>query len=49
LKNDEGVDPKKVGSLFGDKPISSLFETLRYKDSSFPRKVLPKVRKRKRA
>jgi hypothetical protein len=37
MKIDEGQNPTKVGSLFGDKPISSFFETLWYrvKDFSF--------------
>jgi len=30
MKIDEGRDLMKVGSLFGDKPISSFFETLWY-------------------
>jgi hypothetical protein len=30
MRSDKGTNPKKVGSLLGDKPISSLFETLRY-------------------
>jgi hypothetical protein len=34
---DEGGNPVKVGSLFGDKPISSLFDTLRYRSQGlFP-------------
>jgi hypothetical protein len=36
MKVDEGRDPRKVGSLLGDKPISSFFETLWYGVGSFP-------------
>lgn len=38
MKGDEGANPKKVGSLLGDKPISSFFETLRYKVRVFLRR-----------
>jgi hypothetical protein len=38
VKGDEGKNPKKVGSLLGDKPISSFFETLRYKVRVFLRR-----------
>jgi hypothetical protein len=36
MKINEGRDLKKVGSLLGDKPISSFFETLWYSVGSFP-------------
>jgi hypothetical protein len=49
VKADKGENPKKVGSLLGDKPISSFFDTLRYKARMFPSgDVLPEVRKRKK-
>jgi hypothetical protein len=38
MKVEEGRNPRKVGSLLGDKPISSFFETLWYNVGSFPRK-----------
>jgi hypothetical protein len=47
---DKGSDPMKGGSLFGDKPLSSLFETLWYRVRIFPSgKVLLQVRKRRKA
>ena len=36
MKVDEGTNLMKVGSLLGDKPISSFFETLWYSVGSFP-------------
>ena len=36
MKIEEGTNPRKVGSLLGDKPISSFFETLWYGVGSFP-------------
>jgi hypothetical protein len=36
LKDDKGKNPMKVGSLLGDKPRSSFFETLRYRVRIFP-------------
>jgi hypothetical protein len=35
MKVDEGRNPKRVGSLFGDKPTSSFFDTLRYRVKNF--------------
>jgi hypothetical protein len=50
MKIEEGANPLKVGSLLGDKPISSFFDTLWCRARIFPSgKVLPQVRKRKRA
>jgi hypothetical protein len=43
VKADKGGNPKKVGSLLGDKPISSFFDTLWYKARMFPSgDVLPR-------
>jgi hypothetical protein len=49
MRSDEGRYPKRVGSLFGDKPTSSFFDTLWYKVKNFSSgEVLPEVRKRRR-
>jgi hypothetical protein len=50
MKDDKGRNPMKVGSLLGDKPISSFFETLWYlvEDFFFGRSS-SLIRKRKRA
>jgi hypothetical protein len=49
MKAVKGGNPKKVGSLLGDKPISSFFETLWYEARMFPSgDVLLQVRKRKK-
>jgi hypothetical protein len=43
MKDDEGRNPMNVGSLFGDKPNSSFFETLWYRSRiSSSGEVLPK-------